>query len=255
MERREAGRREAERGRTRSRRHRTLRAVSLSALLIPMASTRLGAADGVVVSRRAREDFALTADPGAAAWKKTHGVFAERDREGQGVPGHRTEIRSRWTSGNLYLLFICPYEELNLKPDPVTSAETPKLWDWDVAEAFIGTNFEDIKKYKEFQVSPQGEWIDLAIDRAAQPPAHDASWSSGYEVKARIDRARHVWYGEMRIPMEALGIRSPKAGTEARINLYRCQGPTATRKYINWRVVHNETFHTPEAFGTLRLED
>src|SRR5262249_29131676 len=132
---------------------------------------------------------------------------------------------------------------------------TPKLWDWDVAEAFIGTNFEDIKKYKEFQVSPQGEWIDLAIDRAAQPPAHDASWSSGYEVKARIDRARRVWYGEMRIPMEALGICSPKAGTEARINLYRCQGPTATRKYINWRVVHNETFHTPEAFGTLRLED
>src|SRR5262249_765025 len=102
-----------------------------------------------------------------------------------------------------------------------------KRWACDGAEACIGTNLEDIKKYKEFQVSPQGEWIDLAIDRAAQPPAHDASWSSGYEVKARIDRARRVWYGEMRIPMEALGIRSPKPGTEPRITLYPSPAPPA----------------------------
>jgi hypothetical protein len=32
---------------------------------------------------------------------------------------------------NLYYLFICPYEELNLKPSPSTSTETYQLWDWD----------------------------------------------------------------------------------------------------------------------------
>jgi hypothetical protein len=31
------------------------------------------------------------------------------------TPGHRTEIRSRWTDKNLYLLFICPYEELQMR--------------------------------------------------------------------------------------------------------------------------------------------
>jgi hypothetical protein len=207
----------------------------------------------VLVSRHARSDFALTADPRSKAWKGVQGVFAERDRHGAVVPGHRTEIRSLWTEKNLYLLFIAPYEELYLKSDPSTSADTSKLWDWDVAEAFIGTDFQDIKKYKELQVSPQGEWVDLAIDRGAHPPSHDVAWNSGYEVKARIDAGQRVWYGEMRIPLAALGLPHAHRGDEARLNLYRCQGPPANRKYINWQTVNSESFHTPEAFGRLRL--
>ena len=209
----------------------------------------------MLVSRRARSDFALTADPEAPPWKRVPGVIAERDRHGEIVAAHRTEIRSRWTAKNLYLLFVCPYEELSLKPDPSSAAETNKLWDWDVAEAFIGSDFQHVERYKEFQVSPQGEWVDLAIDRGTQPPSHDVGWNSGYEVKARLDRARRIWYGEMRIPMEALGAGPPRAGLEMRINLYRIQGPPPRRTYLNWRPVHSESFHTPEAFGRLRLRD
>ena len=69
-------------------------------------------------------------------------MFADKDRFGKPVPGHRTEIRSRWTDKNLYLLFIAPYAELHVKPDPATGADTNKLWEWDVAEAFIGTDFK-----------------------------------------------------------------------------------------------------------------
>ena len=227
----------------------------LGGVLAPTAWAKPPAATGVIVSRRAPSDFALTADPSAPAWKEVKGVIADKDRFGKMVPSHRTEIRSRWTDKNLYFLFVAPYEELYVKPDPSTAADTNKLWDWDVAEAFIGTDFKDIKKYKEFQVSPQGEWVDLAIDRGVQPPSHDVGWNSGYEVKARLDRDKKVWYGEMKIPMESIGVPAPKAGVETRINLYRCQGPPATRKYINWRPVNNESFHTPEAFGRLRLVD
>ncbi|HUG52151.1 MAG TPA: carbohydrate-binding family 9-like protein [Vicinamibacteria bacterium] len=213
---------------------------------------RAADAPGVLVSRRAPADFGLTADPAAAGWKGVEGVTVEKDRYGKVVPGHRTEVRSRWTDDNLYLLFISPYEELHLKPSPSSGDDTNLLWNWDVAEAFIGTDFEDIKKYKEFQLSPQGEWVDLAIDRGTKPPTHDWQWDSGYEVKARIDRAKKVWYGEMRIPVASIGM-APRPGTEARLNLYRCQGPTEGRHYINWQPVNNETFHTPEAFGRLRL--
>jgi hypothetical protein len=122
-----------------------------------------------------------------------------------------------------------------------------------VAEVFIGTDFENIKRYTEYQVSPQGEWVDLFIDRGAQPPRHDVSWDSGFEVKARVDAEGKTWYGEMRIPMKAVDKRAPKAGLEMRVNLYRIQGP-APRKHVNWQPVKNESFHTPEAFGTLRLE-
>ena len=49
------------------------------------------------------------------------------------------EVRSRWTLTHLYLLFTCPYDKLNVKPEPVTLAETNKLWEWDVAEVFVGS--------------------------------------------------------------------------------------------------------------------
>ena len=232
-----------------------LRIVFCSVLAVPTAAAAASADGNVIVSHRARADFALTADPGAPAWKSVEGVVAEKDRFGKVIPHHRTEIRSRWTDKNIYFLFVAPYEDLYVKPNPTTTAETNKLWDWDVAEAFIGTDFKDIKKYKEFQVSPQSEWVDLAIDRGTQPPSHDVSWNSGYEVKARVDRDKRVWYGEMRIPLESIDVKAPKNGVETRINLYRCQGKPADRKYINWQTVNNETFHTPEAFGRLRLDN
>ena len=103
--------------------------------------------------------------PTAADWAKAPRVHRRSRYVGQPIPGPPTEIRSRWTKEHLYLLYICPYDELNLKPDPDPSAETPRLWNWDVAEAFIGSDFEHIGRYKEFQVSPQGEWVDLDIDR------------------------------------------------------------------------------------------
>jgi len=228
---------------------------ALVALLAVLSGAPAYAKDASVIeSRRAKADFALTADPAAAPWKGVAGVIADHDRFGAVVPRHRTEIRSRWTDQNLYLLFICPYEELYLHPDPSPTTETNKLWDWDVAEAFIGADFSHIKQYKEFQVSPQAEWVDLAIDRGQEPPSHDVAWNSGYEVKARVDRDHRIWYGAMRIPMQAIGVAA-KPGAEARINLYRCQGPPDHRKYINWQTVKNETFHTPEAFGRLRLRN
>ena len=235
---------------------RTALMLLVGSLSVPACTGAARAEEGnVMVSRRAASDFALTADPDADQWKDVAGVIADRDRRGQVVPGHRTEIRSRWTPENLYLLFVAPYDELYLKPDPSTGDDISKLWDWDVAEAFIGTDFQDIRKYKEFQVSPQGEWVDLAIDLGAQPPSYDAAWDSGYGVKARVDRERRVWYGEMRIPMKAIDARAPAAGLEMRINLYRIQGPPPDRKHVNWQPVNRDFFHTPEAFGRLRLEN
>ncbi len=208
----------------------------------------------LIISHRAKADFVLTADPGAVNWKSVKGVIAERGPRGDLTPGHRTEIRSRWTTENLYILFICPYEELNLKPAPSTTTETNELWNWDVAEVFIGTDYSNIKRYTEFQVSPQNEWVDLFIDRGQNPPSHDWQWNSGYEVKARIDAGKKIWYGEMRIPINKIDSRAPVAGREMRINFYRLQGPASSKKHIAWQPTNTNTYHTPEAFGRLRLE-
>lgn len=207
----------------------------------------------VIASRHAASDFAVTADPLAPDWKNVPGVFAEKSSRGEPVPGHRSEIRSRWTSENIYFLFICPYQELNLKPNPSQTAETNHLWDWDVAEVFVGSDFEHIKQYKEFEISPQGEWVDLDIDLDNPKPEGGWLWNSGFVSKARIDSAKKVWYGEMRIPFKSIDSRPPAPGLQMRINFYRGQGPALRHKSIAWQPTGQPNFHVPQAFGLLTL--
>ncbi len=201
----------------------------------------------------ASKDVALETDPSSAFWRRAVPVIADRDTQGQPVANHRTEIRSRWTNNNLYLLYVCPYEELHLKPNPNPKKETNELWNWDVAEVFLGSDFKDIRRYKEFEISPQGEWIDLDVNLAL--PHHEVgwTWNSGFAVSARIDRKAKIWYGAMRIPFASLMTQEPKDGTVFRANLFRSQGPPSHRKEIAWRPTLTSTFHTPERFGTLEL--
>jgi hypothetical protein len=100
------------------------------------------------------------------------------------------------------LLIHLPYDQLYLKPSPVTTQETNELWNWDVAEVFINSNFSDIKRYQGFEVSPQGGWVDLDID--LNKPHHESgwTWNSGFETSARIDATSHRWYAAMRIPCQ-----------------------------------------------------
>jgi len=184
----------------------------MKVLLLLLAALPLAAdGPGVILSKYVKKDFPLTADPASPAWKGAGVVYAENGPKGDPTPGHRTEIRSRWSDKDLYLLFICPYEALNLKPNPTTTEETNKLWDWDVAEVFIGTDFKNIRHYKELQVSPQGEWVDLDIDRDHPNPEGGWRWNSGFEVKARIDSDKKIWYGAMRIPIDKIDDRRPES--------------------------------------------
>ncbi len=212
-----------------------------------------GAQPGVILSSEMDRDVTLTASPAAPHWTGIPAVTLDRDYLGVSVPGRPTEVRSRWTRTHLYLLYTCPYDTLYLKPSPDVSAETPKLWNWDVAEAFIGWDTANIARYKEFQVSPQGEWVDLDIDRADAAAQQGMAWNSGFEVMARVDEAARVWYGEMKIPFAAIDPRAPERGRTLRAGLYRIAGPDP-RTFYAWQPTGQRNFHVPEAFGTLRLQ-
>lgn len=226
-----------------------------SALTALALRPRASAADpaAVLESLYSPRDFELTADPKSTQWAGTPPATAGHNYLDQPIPGPPTEIRSRWTDRNLYVLYVCPYDQLNLKPDPNPAAETPELWKWDVAEAFIGSDFEHIGRYKEFQVSPQGEWVDLDIDRDNPKTQPGMAWNSGYVVKARIDAPHKVWFGEMRIPWPALDSRTPQEGRELRLGLFRISGAGEKKAFYAWRPPLGTSFHVPQAFGTLRL--
>lgn len=224
-------------------------AVSLLALRLTAGAQQ----EAVMESRYAERDVALDTNPSSAFWQTAPAVSAEVDASGRAVGEFRTAVRSRWTKQNLYLLFICPYRELYLKPLPDVIHETNKLWNWNVAEIFIGSDAKQIWRYKEFEVSPQNEWVDLDID--AKNPRHEEGWvwNSGFQHAARIDRSKHIWYAALRIPFTTLACSLPSSGTTFRINLFRTEGPPQQQKQIMWQPTMSTTFHVPERFGQLRL--
>ena len=175
----------------------------------------------------------------------------DRDVYGNEVPGYRTEVRCRWTEANLYFLFLCPYEQLHLKPRPVVDTKTDELWNWDVAEVFVGSIQDPIHRYKEFEMSPQGEWLDFSIDLSRPDKVAADSWSSGFQVAARIEPEEKIWYGSMRIPYGSIEAAKPTTGNTLRINFFRSQGPDHVE--VAWQPPLQASFHAPEQFGTFRL--
>ncbi len=228
---------------------------ALTAALLLLALLAQASTESTVLSSAySAADLELSTDPSSAVWAKAPRVTVGNDYFGQPIGGSPSEVRSRWTKEHLYLLYICPYDELNLKPAPDLSAETPRLWNWDVAEAFIGSTAERITHYREFQVSPQGEWVDLDIDRDDPKGQAGGKWNSGYTVAARIDAPAKVWYGVMRIPFAAIEARPAEKGREFRAGLYRIAGLAPAKKHYAWRPTGKTSFHVPQAFGTIRLD-
>jgi hypothetical protein len=188
------------------------------------------AAAGVIHSRRANSDPRLDTNPMSSFWRGSEPIYMESDALGKTEPKYRTEIRTRWTKQNLYFLFVCPYEELNLTPNPNKSAETNELWNWDVAAAFIGADFKNIKRYKEFEISPQGEWIDLDIDLDRQHGDSGWKWNSNFEVSSRSIRLLTCGMGrcELRMRQSTVARRSPAILCESISFVVRDRPPVGT---------------------------
>jgi len=128
-----------------------------------------------------------------------------------------------------------------------------------VLEVYIGSNFDDITKYLELQVSPQGEHLDGTIDATVPRVGigNEWVWESGWNTKARLDREKKVWYAEIQLPIASFDLRAVKAGNEFRINLYRLQGPhppvPARRDFVAWLPTGEYQPHRPLKFGRLKL--
>ena len=210
---------------------------------------------GIFLSYYADQAVEPTADPDSAFWKGIQGVVIDKSVLGPAMPMYRAEVRSRWTSEYVYFLFIGPYQKLTLNSNPDTAKETYRLWEKDCFEVYLGADFEHTNRYREFQMSPQGEFLDLDIDSTRAKPGSNGEdkWNAGMKVKARIDEKNKIWYGEMRIPIAAVDSRPAQAGHEMRINLYRQDGAPPDRIFLGWQPPGVWNPHHPEKFGVLKL--
>jgi hypothetical protein len=197
----------------------------------------------------------LTLDPESAAWKRAAAESMSKDCSRQiDYPHLKTEIRAFWTDTDLYLLFRCPYKVLNLFLPANNASPHVGLWDRDVVEMFLGDDWTNIRHYREFEIAPTADWIDLAIDLDHQ--SYDHKWRSRWRTMARIDDKQRIWYAAARIPLSAISSKPVQEGTKWRMNLYRIEGlgADAQRHFLCWQptcVQNRDPNHVPEHFGTL----
>jgi hypothetical protein len=197
----------------------------------------------------------ISLDPNAKMWKRSAEQVMSKDCSRQiDYPGIQTSIHAFWTDHDLFLLFQCPYKDLNLFLPADHTQKHVGLWDRDVVEMFLGDDWSNIRHYREFEIAPTGDWIDLAID--LDHDSYDHNWSSGWETKARIDQISKVWYAAAKIPLSSVSSAAVKDGTKWRMNLYRIDGLGADpqRHFLCWQptcVQNRDPNHVPEHFGTL----
>ncbi len=68
-------------------------------------------------------------------------------------------------------------------------------------------DWKNIRHYREFEIAPTGDWIDLAIDLDHE--SYDQAWRSEWTTAARIDEAApHLVCGRAH-PAERGERRSP----------------------------------------------
>jgi predicted TIM-barrel fold metal-dependent hydrolase len=205
-----------------------------------------------MVASHVASDFVPDGNLDKAEWKGVPEVWIERNSVNAALrPDLRTCVQALWSDQNLYLAFRCPYGRITAY-EPAQAEERWQLWEKDVVEAFIAPDAADIDNYKEFEVAPNNDWLDLDIGRRTKTV--DWAWNSGWQHATRTDEAAKVWTCEIRIPLKAIDAkRTVTAGTEWRINLYRCDDSGAPRAYLAWNPPRCRSFHTPASFGIIEF--
>lgn len=181
-------------------------------------------------------------------------MLLERGPRGETVALAPTEVRTLWSETALYVQFVCPFRQMYLRPEPNPAKESFGLWDYDVTEVFVGADYQHIGRYKEFEVSPQDDWVDLDVDwDRSKGKETDWTWNSGFTHQVSIDKKANTWRSEMKIPMKSIGVNHPAPGTRLRINFYRIEDKEPHRVYLAWRPTGARSFHVPAAFGEIEL--
>ena len=188
--------------------------------------------------------------PPAAAWDEVPAVHFDHDWRGENSdPERATTVRMLYTPTTLYLRFVARFRVLTVFDDADPSGRREKLWDRDVAEAFLQPQPAHLRHYKEFEVSPNGYWIDLDIDNGERQDLQ-----SGLLRRVSIDQAAKSWTAELAIPMKSLCTKFDP-GITWRANFYRAEGAAEPRFYSAWRptLTPQPNFHVPELFGYLKF--
>jgi len=203
-----------------------------------------------IVAAHVDGEINLDAGHPAAEWQTAVPITFFSDWQGKNPdPRRETKACVLWSSQSLYVRFECRYRELYVFEDSEPNGRRDHLWERDVAEVFLQPDPSRERFYKEFEVSPNGKWIDLDIF-----PGGLADLKSSMRRSVILDESTHTWNAELAIPFAALTANFD-ANAVWRVNFYRIEGGQEPRTYLAWQPTHTPrpNFHVPETFGKLRF--
>jgi alpha-galactosidase len=232
---------------------RSFRSAFLAGLLVGTLMLPLlggGLPESGAIALRLQSAVGSDGMPSPKDWARATPISFDSDWQGKNAdPERRTEVRILWTPDALYLRFVCRYRSIHVFDDAEPSGRRDKLWERDVAEVFLQSDQFGTKHYKEFEVSPNGQWVDLEIT-----PEGGSLLSNELRRVVSTDTAKKEWTAVIAIPMKTL-IANFDPKQKWRVNFFRCEGVDPERSYLAWR--RNDSpqpnFHVPAAFGALRF--
>lgn len=184
------------------------------------------------------------------SWEKSEEILIEKYWSGESASVERHfHIKLLWSEFALYIRFEAnQFEPLIVSETPNLKSKTHGLWDRDVCEIFLAPNKDEFRKYFEFEIAPNGEWIDLGIHQKTDERITDFEYVSGMKSAAKIENDKIIM--AVKIEWKAFG-KTPKAGDIWLGNIFRCVGSGETRGYLAWSPTETKmpNFHVPEKFG------
>lgn len=195
------------------------------------------------------EDFPVS-DLDNKNWNQATEVLIGKYWSGENAPvGRHAKTHLLWSDSALYVRFEANQTEpLIISENPNLKSKTKGLWDRDVCEIFVAPNKNEARRYFEFEIAPNGEWIDLAIQQLPEKRETDFDYNSKMQSSARIEKEKIIL--TIKVEWKAFG-KTPKAGDVWLGNLFRCVGSGETRGYLTWQPTKTPqpNFHVPQAFG------
>jgi predicted TIM-barrel fold metal-dependent hydrolase len=206
------------------------------------------------------EDFSVTGDGSAEAWKKAEWqTLNKRNANGH---DYQTKIKVLHSAKGLYVLMDATDKKLTA----TFKDDFENLWTEDVFEVFLWPEERDTV-YFEYEISPLNAELPIVVPNLEgkflgwRPWHYDgnrktrkATSAVGGSVKS--GGAVDGWKAEVFIPYELLApLRNvpPKPGTRWRANFYRMDYDDGKTTSWDWARV-GASFHEFQKFGTLVFE-
>ncbi len=196
------------------------------------------------------DEIELSKELESKKWSMARRIKIDKYWSGKNAPSYRhfySELL--WSTKFLYVRFVANQKEpLVVSENPNLHSKTMGLWERDVCEIFIAPEISNYQRYFEFEIAPNGEWLDLEITKT--PSERLTNWIYESKMSVATIFRDDMLIMAMKIPWKAFDI-TPKAGDRWMGNIFRCVGNGKNRGYMAWSPTKTQTpnFHVPEKFG------